>query len=454
MLSIDEAVKVSSPAEFQAVVLAGHGQQLYPLTQPENLPKALLPIANKPMIYHQLQWLESANIRDIIVVAYKSEKQKIGDYVHKVYEASAGTKIDVVAQDEGSKIGGTAEALSLVKDKIKSDFVLMSCDLITDMPPHHILDTHRVINPTASALLYEAVKNDDAPKPKDEDDGQFIGIDHTSCRLVYMKSKDDVADELPLRTSLLRRFPLLNIHTQLKDGHLYIFKRWVIDYLVKTLRATNVKDEDKPTSIRVDLLPTLVKMQSSNKICKQEGIEKFLASSHDPFREARSFSTTQKIGEEPGIFCAAVMYREGLCGRANTIASYGEMNRLMTKVVGEDERIAASAKISPKTQVGSDSLVGDSTSIGERCALKKAIIGSHCQIGRNVKIINSVIMDYAVVEDNVKLENCILCTHAKVQEKALLKDCEVGANFVVEKESKSKNGSNNYQVLIWIFKGT
>jgi NDP-sugar pyrophosphorylase family protein len=35
--------------------------RLYPLTE-ENCPKALLPVANLPILYYQLQWLENSGI--------------------------------------------------------------------------------------------------------------------------------------------------------------------------------------------------------------------------------------------------------------------------------------------------------------------------------------------------------------------------------------------------------
>jgi len=37
----------SANPEFQAVILAGYGSRMYPLTEESNLPKALLPIANQ-----------------------------------------------------------------------------------------------------------------------------------------------------------------------------------------------------------------------------------------------------------------------------------------------------------------------------------------------------------------------------------------------------------------------
>ena len=46
-------------AEFQAVIMAaGSGSRMYPLT--ENIPKALLPVGNLPMIWYPIRLLEKA----------------------------------------------------------------------------------------------------------------------------------------------------------------------------------------------------------------------------------------------------------------------------------------------------------------------------------------------------------------------------------------------------------
>jgi translation initiation factor eIF-2B subunit gamma len=48
---------------FQAVILCGAGEGLHPFAGDENLvPKALLQVANKPMIYYPIEWCEKAGI--------------------------------------------------------------------------------------------------------------------------------------------------------------------------------------------------------------------------------------------------------------------------------------------------------------------------------------------------------------------------------------------------------
>ena len=58
---------------FQAVILeAGEGKRVKPFT--EDMPKVMLPIANKPILEYVIDSLSKNGIRDIImVVGYKKE---------------------------------------------------------------------------------------------------------------------------------------------------------------------------------------------------------------------------------------------------------------------------------------------------------------------------------------------------------------------------------------------
>lgn len=60
---------------FQVVVLAGGGglsKKLIPLVS-KDLPKALLPVGNRPLISYVLELLEASNIKDLIVVVAGDE---------------------------------------------------------------------------------------------------------------------------------------------------------------------------------------------------------------------------------------------------------------------------------------------------------------------------------------------------------------------------------------------
>lgn len=105
----------------QAVVLAaGEGQRLRPFTV--SRPKAMLSIADKPILQFIIEALVRNGIRDIIcVVGYR--KEQVYDYIGS--GEKFGAEITYVTQ---SSQLGTAHALAQVKDKVQDEFLVLSGD--------------------------------------------------------------------------------------------------------------------------------------------------------------------------------------------------------------------------------------------------------------------------------------------------------------------------------------
>jgi translation initiation factor eIF-2B subunit gamma len=79
-----------------------------------------------------------------------------------------------------------------------------------------------------------------------------------------------------------------------------------------------------------------------------------------------------------------------------------------------------------KSTVGPQCMLGEGSTLEEKCSVKKSVVGRHCRIGSNVKIINSVVMDYVTVEDGCTIQNSVICSNVNLQERCSLKDCQVG----------------------------
>jgi len=107
---------------MQAVILAaGEGTRLRPLTHGK--PKAMIPVANRPVIAHVIDALLANGIRDIVVVAgYRRE------YVQR-YLNSLDTPVTVVVQE---KQLGTAHALRCAAPEIRDDFLVLPGDNYID----------------------------------------------------------------------------------------------------------------------------------------------------------------------------------------------------------------------------------------------------------------------------------------------------------------------------------
>ena len=128
------------------VLAAGQGQRLRPLT--ENIPKALVTVAGRPMIEYPLRLLRHYGIRDIIVNLHY-----FGEQIESYLEdgSALGLKIryshELELLDTG---GGILKAREFLEDQT---FVVINTDVIIDLRLSQVLDFHRKNSATATLVL-------------------------------------------------------------------------------------------------------------------------------------------------------------------------------------------------------------------------------------------------------------------------------------------------------------
>ncbi len=114
---------------MKGVILAGGlGTRLYPLTQATN--KHLLPVYDKPMVYHPISTLVNAGIKDILIV---TGGPHAGDFV-RVLRNGEDFGLDGInyAYQEGE--GGIAAALRMARSFVGDDkcVVILGDNIIAD----------------------------------------------------------------------------------------------------------------------------------------------------------------------------------------------------------------------------------------------------------------------------------------------------------------------------------
>ncbi|KAJ4450126.1 translation initiation factor eIF2B subunit gamma isoform X2 [Periplaneta americana] len=439
--------------EFQAIVMAGgRGSRMTEITA--GRPKCTIPIGNKPMVWYPLNLLQRTGIKDAILVVMEQMKSAVQAALEPL-----GLKINVDIVTIADEDWGTADTLRFLSDRIKSDVIVVSCDFITDMSLHPILDLHRLHSNGVMALYFEPQPSDNTlvtpgPKSKFKPERDLVGLDEKTSRLVFVGSVSDFDSEVPISREIMEKHPVIDMYSKITDAHFYIFKKWVVDFLVHKKNISTLKGE---------LLPYLVKKQASkrNKIDKRAEANTSAIdedTKKDIFDFAQESYLTLKVRNisfyndhksdmnsayhGDSIRCYGFLAPSHKFGaRINTIVDYCNINRQIKDrwemVTGGVQfvRVHSSADIK-STQMDDTCMVGENTTIAEKTSIKACIIGARCEIESKVRLANCILMNGVKIREGCILSNCVVCDGVEICNNAELKDCLIGSNNVISAEAK------------------
>ncbi|XP_075037721.1 translation initiation factor eIF2B subunit gamma isoform X2 [Mixophyes fleayi] len=430
-------------AELQAVVMAyGGGSRMMDLTS--SVSKSLLPVGNKPLLWYQLNMLERAGFEEVIVVTTREVQKYVPDMKMKV-------DFVYLPEDKASEMG-TADSLRHIYSKIKSDVLIVSCDLVTEVALHEVVDLFRAHNATLSMLMGKAAEpSEHVPgqkgKQKAVEERDFIGVDEAGSRLLLLANEEDLDDGLNLKKSVFQRYPRIHIKMGMIDAHLYCLRKYVVDFL-----AAN----DSFSSIRRELVPYLVRKQFSSHQKKDQEVAKETRTSdiysfipRDELLETAlsnsSWNNHRGVEMEPyqgsRLRCYVHVAQSELCFRVNSLAMYIEANKQVPQcsVCSEEPRVHPSAVITDKLMVGPDSMIGAQTQVGEKTSVKHSLLGSNCVIRDRVKITNCIIMNGVTVHDSCTIQGSVICNNAVIESGADIKDCLLGPDLHIHSKAKRVN---------------
>ncbi|KAH7347626.1 translation initiation factor eIF2B [Plectosphaerella cucumerina] len=521
------AVSAPSPG-LQALVLCGPGSSFPTFTSdPDKHPKALLPIANRPMVWYPLNFLYDMGITDITLVCPASSKEAITQAFQRdpcLTTALPLPKPTLLFPEDLEQTTGTAEILRLpaIREAITSDFVVLPCDLICEVPGEKLLQAWMVKAASLSEILgapsstgtlreasggfavfYEtktalAVKKEETdfiattPLPATPIAPQKGSLLPQLSNLVYSMPKDSLRDVmldkngLPLRHGLLRAHPRVRMLTTYRDAHLYIFPKWILDF---------INDNEPLESISEDVIGWWAKAGWQAGLGEKLGLRKILQAPEDEQEDAASVERTPSPQEDPtdaastshlttkrrlsnagGSHAGNIPGNDGAAEvealQVPPILAYvhptGDTAPLIRRVDTAEMLLNVSlhlAKLAPVEEAGSeasplaharkvsypegvkprttitkqDSLVGNNVLVEEKVAIKETVVGNNCHIHEGAKLHQCLLMDGVRVGKHCKLTKCILGPHSVIEDGTVLTNCQVQENYRVEAKTEEKD---------------
>jgi translation initiation factor eIF-2B subunit gamma len=262
--------------QFRAVILCGYGVDLFPLVEPpipstststttthghHGQTKALLPVAGKKMIDWVLQLCLDSGILDVIVLTPESLSKNLNSHLRSSsFYSGSGSGLKIELEEIPTEIAqkGTVRVLmwATLSKLIKSDFILLPCDLLlspsssssNSISLASLLDRHRTDDNLVTSLFSTRSSGNVRPSgEKHQGPVELLTLyDRQSDRLLDLKELDELQDqdEIPIRTSLLTKYPKLCLTKNLLPTQLYIFSNLLLPLLSITTDDQNDQDQD------------------------------------------------------------------------------------------------------------------------------------------------------------------------------------------------------------------
>ncbi|KAK5660657.1 hypothetical protein OQA88_12021 [Cercophora sp. LCS_1] len=263
------AVTIATPG-LQALILCGPGNSFPTFTtNPDENPKALLPIANRPMVWYPLEFCYRAGITDITLVCPPSAAEAIGTALktNPFLTSLPYPRPDLISPKDLDQNTGTAEILRLpeLQSLVVSDFLVLPCDLVCELGADKLLQAWMVQSASLPDILFDGssssvrrsgglgvwyqTKTATPIKGEETDFTATVSLPASSVlppkgslfthlsKVVYTMPTDslkDLVDEnsgLITRQDLLRHHPRVRMLNTHRDAHLYIFPRWIMDLI-------------------------------------------------------------------------------------------------------------------------------------------------------------------------------------------------------------------------------
>ncbi|THV50187.1 hypothetical protein BGAL_0161g00110 [Botrytis galanthina] len=275
---------------FQAIILCGPGSSFPTFTSnPDKNPKALIPIANRPMVWYPIDFCYRMGVTNITLITPPSSEEAIKTALatNPHLTSLPLPKPDLLAPEELDQTTGTAQIFRLpeVRNIIKGDFIVLPCDLVCELGGESLIEPWMV----KEGGLGGATGGDhEGPKmalggerggrrgglgvwyetksetPIKGEETDFIAISplaatsvppsksslipHVSNLLYSVPTdtlKDIVEDKkgLPIRHALVRSHSRIRMLSSHRDAHIYIFPAWVLDMISANEHMDNIGED-------------------------------------------------------------------------------------------------------------------------------------------------------------------------------------------------------------------
>lgn len=373
------------------LMAGGFGTRLRPLTI--NIPKPMVPIANKPIMLHVLKLLKYHGFKDISVLLFFQH-----DIIENYFQDGKEYDIDLsyVLPD---KDYGTAGAVkyAIVEEKMNESVLVISSDILCDFDLTKALQSHNEKKAKATIILTHAK-------------------DPTSYGIVITDNQSNIE-------KFLEKPSWGEVFSDLINTGIYILEKDAYDLI----------PHNEEFDFSKDLFPLLLKKgikinaYIDNGYWKDIGnISEYFSANMDCLESKVNIEIEEEKIENTDFFV-------GKNANINFTAS------LEGKLI-----IGANSTIEPKAKI-KNSIIGKNVNVGKNCNIENSIIWDNTQISQDCDIRNSIILDNVIIGSHTKIDdNCVVSSSVKIGNDVVIKP-----NVKIWPSKEIESGAILSSSLIW-----
>lgn len=355
---------------MQAVVMAGgEGSRLRPITSTR--PKPLVPVVNRPILWHVLRLLKKNGISESYITLHY-----LADQITMAFGDGSDVGIPINYSFEDKPLG-TAGSVKAIEENLSDTFMVISGDVMTDFDLTALIDYHKKKGAAVT-----------------------IGLTRVQNPLEYGVI---LSDEEGKVTRFLEKPGWSEVFSDTVNTGVYIIEPEVLNRI----------DQDKPYDFSKDLFPRILKQGLPIYARTMEGYwcdvgmpSQYIGAHHDILAGKTKVEIPGKrisegiwLEEGADVQSSADLIAPCLIGSRTTIsrgAKIGEMSSIGSNVTIESDSVISRSVVYDFAYVGREaeakgSVIGKSVVLRPRSRVfEGAVIGDGCQLGAGSEVVQNV----------------------------------------------------------------
>uniref|UniRef100_A0A452GWQ5 Translation initiation factor eIF2B subunit epsilon n=1 Tax=Gopherus agassizii TaxID=38772 RepID=A0A452GWQ5_9SAUR len=398
------------PPPLQAVLVAdSFNRRFFPVSK--DRPRVLLPLANVAMIDYTLEFLTATGVEETFVFCcWKSSEIKEHLHKSKWCRHTSPNKVRIVTSDLYRSLGDVLRDVD-AKSLVRSDFLLVSGDVVSNINVSAALEEHRMrrkLDKNVSVMTMIFKESSPGHRARCQEDDIILAMDSTTNRVLhYQRTQELKRFRFPM--SLFQsNIEMVEVRHDLLDCHISICSPQVAELFTDNFDYQTRDDFVRGLLVNEEVLGNQIHMHVT--------------------------------AEEYGARVSNLLMYEAVCSdiiRRWVYPMTPEINFTDDETQSythSKHNIYRGAEVSlgHGSVLDENVLIGQGTVIGSNCSITNSVIGQNCKIGDEVILDGAFLWNGVHIADHVEIRQSIVCDEAEVKEKVKLNPhCVLTSQVVV-----------------------